>query len=105
VARLTLKVFPRSDQSQYQAVFTLGPQATSPDVPHGVFIVEGSIAVDGGAMSFSPVRWVSQPAGFNWLGLRGSSEDGGKTFGGRIVDNGACTVFTLKRVDDLTAAK
>jgi hypothetical protein len=105
VARLTLKVFAQSDKTQRQALFSFGPQATSPEVPRGAFLVEGSISVDGGLMSLLPVRWVTQPASFNWLGLRGNSDDGGKTFEGRVIDNSACTVFTLKRVDDLAAAR
>jgi hypothetical protein len=105
VARLTLKVLPQSDEPQRRGVVSFGPQPTSPEVPRGSFIVEGSIGLDGGLMSFIPVKWVSQPAGFNWLGLSGNSDDGGKTFGGRIVDNSACTIFTLKRVDDVTAVK
>jgi hypothetical protein len=105
VARLTLKVFPQTDEPRRRALFIFGPQPTSPDVPHGAFLVEGSIDLEGGAISFIPVRWLSQPAGFNWLGLSGSSDDAGKTFGGRIVDNSACSVFTLKRIEAATAAK
>jgi hypothetical protein len=105
VARLTLQVFSQSDEPRRRAMFSFGPQPTSPDVPHGAFIVEGSIGLEGGAMSLLPLRWVSQPAGYNWVGLSGSSDDGGKTFGGRITDSSACTVFTLKRVDDATTLK
>jgi hypothetical protein len=115
VARLTLKVLSRSesasrglalpDQPQRRAVVSFGPQPTSPDVPRGAFIVEGAIDLQGGAITVSPVRWVSQPAGYPWLGLSGSSDDGGKTFGGRTTDNSACTIFTLKRIDAATVAR
>lgn len=115
VARLTLKVLSRSesatrglaspDQPQRRAVVSFGPQPTSPDVPRGAFIVEGAIDLQGGAITVSPVRWVSQPAGYPWLGLNGSSDDGGKTFGGRTTDNSACTIFTLKRIDAATVAR
>jgi len=40
---------------------------------------------------------VSQPAGGRWLGLAGRSDDGGRTFSGRVVDAEGCSVFTLKR--------
>jgi hypothetical protein len=105
VARVTLKVFPQSGEARRHAMFTFGPEPTSPDVPRGAFMVEGSIDLHGGMMSFAPVKWVSQPAGYNWLGLNGRSDDGGKTFSGRIINNSACTIFTLKRISDTTAAK
>jgi len=105
VARLTLQVFSQTDEPRRRAMFSFGPQPTSPDVPHGAFIVEGSIGLQGGSMSFLPLRWVSQPAGYPWVGLNGNSDDGGQTFGGRVTDNSACTIFTLKRINDATAAK
>jgi hypothetical protein len=105
VARFALQVFSQTDEPKRRAMFSFGPQPTSPDVPHGAFIVEGSIGLQGGPMSLLPLKWVSQPAGYNWVGLNGSSGDGGKTFAGRITDNNGCTIFTLKRIDDATAAR
>ena len=105
VARLTLQVFSQTDEPKRRAMFSFGPQPTSPDVPHGAFIVEGSIGLQGGSMSLLPLRWVSQPGGYPWIGLNGTSDDGGQTFGGRVTDNTACTVFTLKRIDDATAVR
>ena len=69
-------------------------------------MVEGAIDLHGGEMSLSPVRWVSQPGSYNWLGLSGRSTDGGKTFAGRIVDTtNQCTTFTLQRVGSSTAGR
>jgi hypothetical protein len=105
VAHLTLQVFSQTDEPGRRAMLSFGPQPTSPDVPHGAFIVEGSISLQGGSMSFLPLRWVSQPAGYPWVGLNGSSDDGGQTFGGRVTDNSICTIFTLERINDATAAR
>ncbi|HET6239292.1 MAG TPA: hypothetical protein VFE41_30720 [Acetobacteraceae bacterium] len=105
VAQLTLKVFPQSGEPRRRAMFSFGPEATSPGVPRGAFIVEGSIDLQGGAMTLTPVKWVSQPQGYNWLGLSGRSDDGGKTFRGRVTDSGACTSFTLQRVSAATATR
>jgi len=105
VARLTLKLFPATDPPHRRALISFGPQATSPDVPRGAFIVEGTIDVHSGAMTFSPVKWVTQPPGYGWLGLNGRSVDNGRTFKGRVVDSDACTVFTLSRVNAVAAAK
>ena len=88
-----------------RAMFSFGPAPTSPDVPRGAFIVEGSIDVQGGAMTLTPVQWVSQPRGYNWLGLSGRSDDGGKTFTGHVTARAACTIFTLKRVGGATATR
>ena len=65
VAHLTLKVFPQAGEPRRRAMFSFGPEPTSPDVPRGAFIVEGSIDLHGGALSLAPVKWVSQPAGYN----------------------------------------
>lgn len=99
MARLTLTFFPSAGEPRRRAVFSFGPLPTSPDVPHGAFIVEGSIDPNGGTMSLAPVQWVTQPAGYNWLGLTGRSDDGGRTYSGRVSDTAAqCTTFTLSRV-------
>jgi hypothetical protein len=104
VAHLTLKVLPQSGEAR-RAMFSFGPEPTSPSVPRGAFIVEGSIDLRGGAMTLTPVQWVSQPPGYNWLGLSGRSDDGGKTFRGRVTDSGACTSFTLQRIGASTASR
>jgi hypothetical protein len=105
VAHLTLKVYPQAGEARRRAMFSFGPEPTSPDVPRGAFIVEGSIDLHGGALVLSPVKWVSQPPGYEWLGLSGRSDDGGRTFSGRVTDSGACTIFTLRRVGAATATR
>ncbi len=105
VAHLTLKVYPEAGEPRRRAMFSFGPEPTSPDVPRGAFIVEGSIDMHGGALVLTPVKWVSQPRGYEWLGLSGHSDDGGRTFSGRVTDSGACTIFTLRRVGATTATR
>jgi hypothetical protein len=105
VAHLTLRVLRQADGERRRAMFIFGPQPTSPTVPRGAFIVEGAIDLHGGAMEFAPVSWVSQPADYPWLGLTGRSDDGGRTFAGRVTGNGACTIFTLRRVGNTAAAR
>ena len=106
MARLTLSLFPASNGQRRRAVFSFGPLPTSPDVPHGAFIVEGSIDPNGGALSLAPVKWVTQPAGYNWLGLTGRSDDGGRTFAGHVSDSAnQCTTFTLARVGTTPAQR
>lgn len=105
VARLTLKVFPQADKPRRRAMFSFGPEPTSPAVPRGAFLLEGSVDLHGGALTLTPVKWVSQPPGYNWFGLSGRSDDGGRTFSGRVVDSSACTIFTLRRVGTATATR
>ena len=104
MARLTLRVLPPTG-GQQRAVFSFGPQPTSPDVPAGAFVLEGSIDPAGGSLTLAPVQWVSQPAGYPWFGLSGRSEDGGQTFSGRVTDNVACGSFTFRRVGDAGAPR
>jgi hypothetical protein len=104
-ARLTLKVFPVAGAPRRRALFSFGPQPASPEVPPGAFLVEGDIGLNGGAMILTPVEWVSRPAGYAWLGLSGRSEDGGRTFAGRVTDGAGCSMFTLQRVGEATATR
>ena len=119
VAHLTLKILPQAGQgsppagqavpqpgeARRRATFSFGPEPTSPDVPRGAFIVEGSIDLQGGTMTLAPVKWISQPHGYDWVGLSGRSDDGGRTFSGHVTDSSTCTIFTLKRVGAATATR
>lgn len=102
-ARLTLKVFAAAGAPRRRALFSFGPQPSSPDTPSGAFLVEGAIDLAGGALALAPVAWVSQPAGYAWLGLDGRSEDGGRTFSGRVTEGALCSVFTLQRTGEAAA--
>jgi hypothetical protein len=103
VALVTLTVYPQPDAPRRRALLSFGPQPASQGVPRGAFIVEGEIALNGGMIAVAPVKWVTQPAGYIWLGLSGRSDDGGRTFRGRVTNNTNCTIFTLKRVGELSA--
>jgi hypothetical protein len=98
VAHLTVKLFPRSAEPRRRAMLLFGPNASSPTVPRGAFLVEGTIDPVQGVMTLTPVKWISQPAGYPWLGLSGRSTDGGKTWRGRVTDSLTCTLFTLQRM-------
>jgi hypothetical protein len=98
VVHLTLKIYPRSQQSLRRALLLFGPNASSPNVPHGAFLVEGVVEPAGGEVTLAPVKWILQPAGYSWLGLSGRSADGGKTYRGRVTDTNDCTQFTMERV-------
>ena len=83
VAQLTLKVFRQSGEPRRRAMFSFGPEPTSPGVPRGAFIVEGSIDLQGGDDDADAGQvGVAARQGYNWLGLSGRSDDGGKTFSG-----------------------
>ncbi len=105
VVHLTLKVYPRSPEAQRRALLLFGPNASSPDIPHGAFLVEGAIDPAAGEIALAPVRWVMQPPGYPWLGLTGRSADGGKTWRGRVTDSAACTQFTMARVSGATVLR
>jgi hypothetical protein len=105
VVHLNLKVYPRSQQPRRHALLVFGPNATSPNIPHGAFLVEGVIEPADGEITLVPVKWVLQPAGYSWLGLSGRSADGGKTYRGRVTDSNTCTQFTMERVPATTASR
>jgi hypothetical protein len=105
VVHLTLKLYPPAAAARRRALLLFGPNASSPNVPHGAFLVEGAIGSADGEITLVPVKWISQPPGYPWLGLSGRSADGGRTYRGRVTDNNACTQFTLARISGTAAAR
>jgi hypothetical protein len=97
VAQLNVKIFPRSGAERRRALIAFGPHGSGQNPPQGSFMAEGMIDTVGGAITVSPVKWVSQPPNVLWFGINGGSDDGGKTFIGRVTDNPTCTRFTLAR--------
>ena len=97
IARLTVQILRRAGEPVQRAVFAFGPQPTSPDVPRGAFVAQGTFDPAGGTLQMLPVKWAAQPAGYAWFGLTGRTADGGTTFTGRVTENPGCTQFTLKR--------
>jgi hypothetical protein len=105
VVHLTLKVFQQSGDTHRRGLFAFGSNDNSPDVPSGSFMVEGVIDLNGGIITLTPLKWVLQPPGYSWFGLTGGSDDGGKTFSGRLTGSGTCTRFTLERARKPLAAR
>jgi hypothetical protein len=105
VPHLAVKLFPPSAEPKRRALLSFGPTASSPTVPRGAFLVEGTIDPMQGVMTLAPVKWMSQPPGYPWLGLRGASADGGKTWRGQVTDSLTCTVFTLQRAQNTTSSR
>lgn len=95
-ATVSLKVI-LSATAPRKAIFSFGPTATNRDVSYGTFVVEGRIDLAGGLLELHPVSWIAQPPGYQMVGLRGRSDDGGRTFAGRVTDAANCTLFTLRR--------
>jgi hypothetical protein len=97
VGQLTLRVFQQQPGGHgRRALLLFGPRDRQ-SMPAGSFVVDGVVDLAGGAMTLKPVTWVSQPPGYRWFGVSGSSDDGGKTFLGQITDSLSCTRFTLAR--------
>lgn len=97
VAQLNVKIFPRTGDERRRALIAFGPHGAGATPPPGSFMAEGMIDTAAGAIAISPVKWVSQPPNAAWFGIDGGSDDGGKTFLGRVTDNPTCTRFTLAR--------
>jgi hypothetical protein len=95
---LSLRVLQASDSLHRRAVLAVGPTATNPQAGGGTFVLEGRLDLAGGVLDMQPVAGSSQPGGTAMIGLVGRSDDGGKTFAGRVTADITCTLFTLRRI-------
>jgi hypothetical protein len=95
--RLTLRLLPADDPRHRRALYSLGSGSADRARPSEAFAVEGRLDLAGGAIDLRPASIASQPAATGIVGLQGRSDDGGRTFAGRVTANPRCTLFTLKR--------
>jgi hypothetical protein len=93
-----LRLLPSADLIHRRALYTLGPGPPGRTGPSGSAPVEGSIDLTGGTIDLRPKQESAQMDGLGQVGLQGKSEDGGRTFSGRVTVNPQCTVFTLRRM-------
>jgi clan AA aspartic protease (TIGR02281 family) len=95
---LSLRILGTLSGSNKYAVFSFGPLPSNPAVPSGSFSVTGHIDITGGGMDLSPAEWIARPPGYNMVGLKGSSNDGGQSFNGYVVGPDECRGFFLTKV-------
>jgi hypothetical protein len=96
---LTLKVLGGSDPAHRRAMYHLGGSSADRNGGQGAGAIEGHLDLSTNAIEFQPVTKPSQSDATGPLGLQGRSEDGGRTFTGRVTTNPRCTMFTLKRMN------
>jgi hypothetical protein len=96
---LTLKVLGGSDPAHQRATYHLGGSSADRNGGQGAGAIEGRLDLSTNAIEFQPMTKPSQPDATGLLGLQGRSEDGGRTFTGRVTTNPRCTMFTLKRMN------
>lgn len=94
---LTLKLLPAPDPAHRRAIYNLGPDSTGRSAGTGSFSIEGRLDLSGGTIDLRPATIPSRTDAVGLIGLQGRSEDGGRTFTGRVTANPRCTMFTLKR--------
>ena len=94
--QLTLDV--DSDGSA-KAIFDFGPHADNPAVPPGSYRLVGTRREDGVKLAFdlTPDRWISQPPGYEMVGLTAMTGSRRQRMRGRIT-NPACEAFDVQRV-------
>lgn len=83
-----------------RALFSFGPTDANPSVPSGSFTVEGRYDAAAGRIDLRPAdaRAAGGADTAYVAGLAGESNDGGRTFSGRVTTNINCTRFSLRRV-------
>ena len=93
---LTLKLLPDVDPAHRRALYNLGLDSTGSSAATGAITIEGRFDLAGGTIDLRPATQSGTNA-TSVMGLQGRSEDGGRTFTGRVTANPRCTMFTLKR--------
>jgi len=94
---LNLQIVRGDDIASPNVIFNFGPTESNPTVPSGSFFLRGTVELNGGTLSLSPVSWLSRPPGFVMVGLSGESTDGGATFEGSVLSGFGCTSFSVRR--------
>lgn len=94
--QLTLDV--DSDGSA-KAIFDFGPHADNPNVPPGSYRLIGTRREDGVKLAFdlTPERWISQPPGYEMVGLSAITGSRRLRMRGRIT-HPACGAFDVQRM-------
>ena len=82
-----------------KAIFDFGPHADNPDLPPGSYRLTGTSRDDGPkvALDLVPDRWISQPPGYEMVGLSAVTGSRRLRLRGRI-SHPACSTFDVQRV-------
>jgi hypothetical protein len=102
---LTLQFLRPEAGSDAVAIFKFGPSSSNQAVSSGAFLLRGTVNWKDGTLDLHPLSWLSQPVGYLMVGLSGRSNDGGKTFEGRVVGPAGCSQFSLTRTSVTPAAR
>lgn len=78
------------------AEFNFYPSVQNPNIPSGVFKMEGVFTEKGGLLQLNGVEWVDRPPQYDMVPLVGRINEDKNLFTGRIEFPG-CEEFTLKR--------
>jgi hypothetical protein len=76
------------------AVVAFYAVASNPNVPDGSYEMTGSYSAAGGLV-LTPDHWISQPAGYEMVGLSGPPPSGNSMHG--TVQSAGCTTFSVTR--------
>ena len=82
-----------------KAIFDFGPHADKPDLPAGSYRLSGTSREDGSKLEIElvPDRWISQPPGYEMVGLSAVTGSRRLRMRGRIT-NSACSTFDVQRI-------
>jgi hypothetical protein len=82
-----------------KAIFDFGPHADNPDLPAGSYRLIGTSREDGPklAIELVPDRWISQPPGYEMVGLTAATGSRRLRLRGQI-SNPACSTFDVQRM-------
>lgn len=90
---ITPESAPGSDLPRLHAVFTFGPTAQNPGVPHGSYTMRVT-GEPGNVFRFTQREWVSRPGGYRMVDLVGTLV--GSRLSGSVA-GAACTTFAVTR--------
>ena len=95
VTALKLSVAEGS-RGKITATFRFGPLPENPEVPRGVYAMEGSYEGKTRRLSLKGVQWIDASSGYTMVDLEGFMDAAGLRLSGKVPFPG-CTRFELKR--------
>ena len=89
-------IIAEGPKGKITATFRFGPLPENPEVPRGLYAMEGSYEVKTRRLKLKGAQWIDASSGYSMVDLDGGMDASGQRLSGRVPFPG-CTRFELER--------